>query len=711
MKSQKKAIHQHVRFHFLKMNKIEILSPCGGFEAVEAAVRCGADAVYLGATEFSARASADNFDFAQLKGAVEYCHIRGVLVYLTLNTLVFDTELERAAQVITEAAKAGVDALIVQNIGVAMLAKRLVPDLRLHGSTQMSVHTPGGAKLLYEMGFKRVVLSRELSREEIKEIADSCPIELEVFVHGALCMSVSGQCCFSAVLGSRSGNRGRCAQPCRLPFSVGDKKGFALSLKDNSLVDYIRDLQEIGVCSAKIEGRMKRPEYVAAATSACVQQRDNGFIDSKIREQLEGVFSRTGFTDGYYKSKRGYEMFGYRRKDDVVSATDKLLSQIRQSYKNEKNRVKITGKFQAKIGENPTFFVSDGIYEISVKSEIAVEKAINCPLEENRCKEQLQKTGGTPYFFEKLEAFVEKNSKIPLSELNNLRRKALSELSEKRKITHNYTINSCEELSFTPYAESKKGQKSSKKLLYTRVTSAKLGEGFKESDLIFVPIFSDLEEIKRLKSRGFKIGAEIPRALFSREKKAIERLKMVKELGVCDVLCNNLGAVYIAKELGLTVHGGFGLNFVNTLDLQWAEDMGFSDTELSFELKLEQIEALGGNIPRGIISYGYLPLMLTRNCPNKSKNISCKICKNQGKMTDRMNKSFIFYCDGCGVEILNSAVLDVRNYSQNLLATDFEVFRFSVENSVENVEKLADFIRNNLKKQTKTHGLYLRGIF
>ena len=686
------------------MNKIEILSPCGGFDSVVAAVRSGADAIYLGAKDFSARASAENFDYAQLKNAVDYCHIRGVLVYLTLNTVVFDSELEKAKEVIISAAKAQVDALIVQNMGVATLVKKIAPKLPLHGSTQMSVHSPSGAKLLWEMGFKRVVLSREMSREEIKEVVESCPIETEVFVHGALCMSVSGQCYFSAVLGSRSGNRGRCAQPCRLPFQVGNTKGFALSLKDNSIIEYLKDLESIGVTSAKIEGRMKRPEYVATATKACVESRDLGFVSAETQKDLNSVFSRTGFTDGYYKGKRGYEMFGYRKKEDVVSATEKLFSEIRMTYKDEKPRVKIQGSFVAEIGKNPVLTIKQGENFITVMGEKPCEKAIKIPLDEEKCRKQLLKTGGTPYCLDSLEIDLEKGVTMPLSEINSLRRIALEQLNFERTNKHNYEI-------FDVEIPTTIHKNVSKKKTYGRFTSANIGGGFKNFDMCFVPVFSKESHIESLLNRGFKVGVEIPRGLFSREEKVKTQLEKLKNIGIKDVLCNNLGAVYMAKELGLNIHGGFGLNFVNTLDLIWAEEPGFTDTEISFELTFQQIENLGGNLPRGIITYGYLPLMLTRNCPNKSQNVDSKTCKKQSKMTDRLNKSFIFYCDGCCSEILNTVPLDVVEKAENLSTLDFQVFRFSVENSVENVENIADFFSKTLNLQKKTHGLYFRGIF
>ena len=340
-------------------NKIEILAPAGSAESLVAAVRSGADAVYLGAKDFSARASAKNFSLEELGEAIAYCHVRNVKAYLTVNTLMFDCELQSALELITNAYNLGIDAVIIQDIGLACLVRRHLPKLRLHGSTQMSVHTPKGAQALYEMGFSRVVLSRELSLKEIKEIAQACPIELEVFVHGALCMSVSGQCYFSAMLGGRSGNRGMCAQPCRLPFKLKGGSDHALSLKDNSLVEYINELEKSGVHSAKIEGRMKRPEYVASAVSACKEMRDTGYISPDTQHNLERVFSRTGFTNGYAMGKRDGDMFGYRRREDVVSSDEKLLSQIRNSYKDEAPRVAVTFEFHAKTGEHPTLSVYD----------------------------------------------------------------------------------------------------------------------------------------------------------------------------------------------------------------------------------------------------------------------------------------------------------------------------------------------------------------
>ena len=685
------------------MGKIEILAPAGGFESVTAAVRSGADAVYLGEKLFSARASAQNFDADELKKAVAYCHIHGVKVYVTLNTLVFDDELEKLSQAIICAAEADADGLIVQNMGVARLARQIAPELALHASTQMSVHTASGVRALHELGFKRVVLAREMSREEIKKAAE-VPVELEVFVHGALCMCVSGQCYFSAMLGSRSGNRGVCAQTCRLPFYIKNKGGHALSLKDNSLIAHLNDLQNIGVTSAKIEGRMKRPEYVSAAVRACVEQRDLGFVTDRTAEMLRGVFSRTGFTDGYYKGKLGKEMFGTRRKDDVVSADNKLLSGIRQTYKDEVQNIEISGKFSASLGKQPELTLTDGKNTVTVTSDAVCEAALKVPLSDEKCRAQLCKTGGTAYKINDLKINLDNNISLPLSALNNMRRDALGCLDKKRAVVYNYKINAADlSQGFKPF-----GKRSN--AVRARVAGTKLSPEFKRCELVFAPLFSDIRELARLKSEGYPVGVEIPRGMFGRENQIEAQLEKVRELGITHALCNNIGALYTAKQLGFTLHGGFGLNLVNTLDLLWAEEYGLEDVELSFELTFDRVNRLGGNIPRGIISYGYLPLMLCRSCPVKSEGTDCKSCKNRSVMTDRKGKSFFLKCDGVCTEVLNCVPLYVDKKGLSTLSTSFHTLRFTVENYVETVKSIADFNPKSMLKDKITHGLYIRGV-
>ena len=687
-----------------KMEKIEILAPAGGYDSVIAAVRSGADAVYAGGKSFSARASAQNFDFEQLCSAVEYCHIHGVKFYLTINTIVFDDEFKQLKQAITEAAKADVDALIVQNMGVARLAQRIAPDLALHASTQMSVHTASGVKAMYEQGFKRVVLAREMSRDEIKKAAE-IPVELEVFVHGALCMCVSGQCYFSAMLGSRSGNRGACAQTCRLPFTVAGGKGkYALSLKDNSIIPYLKELEEIGVASAKIEGRMKRPEYVSAAVTACREQRDLGFVTDETAELLRAVFSRTGFTDGYYTGKIGRGMFGTRTKDDVVSADEKLLSKIRAKYKNEAQNIAVTAEFTAHLGERPVLKMTEGIHTAESAADVICEQAKNVALSAEKCFTQLKKTGSTAYSVGDIKLTLDDNISLPVSALNAMRRECTDELDRLRKTVHNYKINDVDiNGDFAPYNKSENFTRAS-------VRGTKISPAFKDCELVFVPLFSDIRETQRLKNEGYNVAVEVPRGMFDREKQIEAQFQRVKEIGVTDALCHNIGALHTAKNLGFTLHGGYGLNLVNTYDLLWAEEYGIKDVELSFELTFIRINRLGGNIKRGIITYGHLPLMLCRSCPVKGDGISCKSCKNQSKMTDRKGKSFYLKCDGNCTEVLNCVPLYIAPQEFRTLSTNFNILRFTVENYVENVERIPDFNRISMLNDKFTRGLYKRGV-
>lgn len=682
------------------MKKIEILAPAGNFESVEAAVKSGADAVYIGLKDFSARKEADNFTFQELKDTTSYCHIRGVKVYVTMNTLVFDTELESALSAVKSACECEIDALIVQDIGFANLVHRACPSLPLHGSTQMSVHTLSGAKLLKEMGFKRVVLSREMSRDEIKYIADNCDIELEVFVHGALCMCVSGQCYFSAMLGGRSGNRGYCAQPCRLPFKVKGND-HALSLKDNSIIYYLDDMEAIGVTSAKIEGRMKRPEYVSSAVRACFEKCNKGYISTETTQNLKNVFSRTGFTDGYYQGNLGRDMFGYRKREDVVSATESLFKKIRNSYKNEMERISLNGVIDIRLGKAPEFKITDGKNTAEAFGEVKAEKALNVALSEEKLLNQLKKTGGTPYYFENIEVNMDEGISLPLSSLNNLRRKVIEEISSLRIFSHSYEFT-MPDISFTPANQH----------ITERRCEVKNTEGleYRDYDLVFIPLFSKDEDIKNLISEYNNIGVAIPRGMFGREEKIITRLKEVKALGISDTLCNNLGAVYFCKKLGMNIHGGEFLNFTNTASLLWAEEYGFKDAVVSIELTDTQINSLGGNIKRGIVSYGYIPLMLTRNCPVKSGTNNCKSCKKRGKLQDRKNYEFSLFCDTNCTEILNSVKLNILPKINEKFSTYFTMEKFYVENYVDKVENYRDNHSKTLDKVSYTRGMYYRGV-
>ncbi len=676
------------------MDKLEILAPAGSMESIYPAVRMGANAVYIGAWKMSARSSAQNFDREELKTAVEYCHARGVKVYLACNTLVHDDELKTAWEIIKYACEIHVDALIMQDIGLISLVRKYAPDMRIHGSTQMSVHTSKGVEYLEKMGLKRVVLSRELSKSEIKEISDKTSAELEVFVHGALCMSVSGQCYFSAMLGSRSGNRGACAQPCRLPFSNGFNNNYALSLKDNSAIEHIREFSQTGIASAKIEGRMKRPEYVAIAVKACRESLDKGSVDSDIYNKLQAVFSRSGFTDGYFTGKLGADMFGIRSKENVTSATEKILSDIRIMYKDEKPLVPVEMDFRMKDGENICLKVRDGDGNSVEVNGGMPEKALKVALTEEKCRTNLTKTGGTPFFENGFHADMQEGLTVPMSEMNALRRNALEQLMQKRIKREPFE---CAEPVF-PVTHSRKNKLP--KYFRGRFVNSDIPDSFLDSELIYVPMDLKDDEYNSLMDRGFAVAVEIPRGMFGMENKIFERLKHIQTLGINEVLASNIGAVEMAKELDMDIHGGFGLNITNTASVEWAEREGLLDIEVSIELTLEQIAKLGGKIPLGIVSYGLMPLMLTRNNP----------AQKTGYIRDRKGIDFPVHTYGACSEILNSVPVILSDRKNELKGIDFEVYRFSVENSVEIGENSALYGNLPLEKGKFTRGLYYRGV-
>ncbi len=652
--------------------KPEVLSPAGSPESLTAAIRAGADAVYLGASRFSARAGAKNFGSDELRKAVEYCHIRGVKVYLAVNTLLTDAELPDALELVKFACTLPVDAILVQDMGLARELSRCAPELRLHASTQTGVHTASGANALWDAGFCRVVLARELSLRETAEIHRQCPIELESFVHGALCMSVSGQCYFSSVLGSRSGNRGMCAQPCRLPFSSPGGTGHDLSLRDLSLIGRTGEMADAGVSSLKIEGRLKRPEYVAAATRACRLAVDGKPVPPELQKSLQAVFSRSGFTQGYADGKRGREMFGVRSKEDVSGATGKVLRFLRGIYASDMQRIPVDFTLKILYHKPVVLTASDDSGHTVQVSGCVPDAAVSRPLDAARCEVQLRRTGGTPFSVRCADCSVTPGLSVSVAELNRLRRETLRGLEKARAGKKPISF---EESSIPAIPAHRAGPMK----LRARFRTAELPEAAKCCELVYVPVTAGAKCFSGLLERGFPAAAELPRGLFGLEGKFKGLLQEVKSAGVKDVWAGNLDSVRLALDAGFCVHGGFSLNITNTQALQWYHSLGLADAELSFELKLSQAARIGGPMPRGAMVYGRLPLMLCRNCPAANSLHGCLHCKTPPELTDRRGIRFPIQCFGACSEVLNSVPLYLADRIGDGKNLDFGLLRFSTE--------------------------------
>lgn len=693
----------------------EVLSPAGSWESLKAAAAAGADAVYFGGSSFNARRNAENFADDDIPKVVSYCHTRGMKAYFALNTVVFDSETAKAMKLAKLVCDAGADAIILQDAGLASLIRKAAPKAKLHASTQLSAHNLAGVLELAKMGFSRVVLARELSKGELEEIAKKSPVELEVFVHGALCMSVSGQCYLSAFFGGcRSGNRGLCAQPCRLPFAVGKNKN-VLSLKDLSIIKNIEEISKMGVTSLKIEGRMKRPEYVAAVTSVCKKAVLGGKVTKEDQDALRAVFSRGGFTTGYYDAKRDREMFGTRSREDVAS-TASILKRFHSIYDGVESK-RIKADFDLKISkERVTLKVVDiDVNTVTVdgkKPEIAKTR----PIDGKTAAEKLAKTGSTPFFAGSIKTEVEPGLAVPVSEINGLRRKALEELARIRGRTEPIPFKEPPAEETTVFSTENRKTVEKYRLRFHSIAQMPEGIGADDIEIVFLPL-SEICEGKAagLISEGLRVGAEIPRAVFSGTDKLVEKLKEAKRRGVNDALCGNVGAVNCARRAGLNIHADFGLNITNSAALKSYAEIGAKSCVISFETPMPGIRSIVSNrtVPCGIIGYGRIPVMLVRNCPVRSFS-GCR--KSGCAIVDRRGCTFPVICghdEKAGAsEILNSRPIWLADRKAEILGCgiDFVEFYFTTEDAKQVREALDAWKAGSAYNGEFTRGLYFHEV-
>ena len=680
----------------MHIKKAEVLSPVGSYESLEAAVRSGADAVYMGAKEFSARRNAENFDNNTLAAAVEYCHIRGVKAYLTLNIMIKQSELERALETAGYAYRAGIDALIIQDLGIASLIHKAYPELELHASTQMSVHSPAALPSLKRMSFSRVVASREMSREELREFcaeAQKLQMEVEVFVHGALCMCVSGQCLLSSVLGARSGNRGLCAGPCRLPFEATGGTGYDLSLKDLSLIDYISELTEMGVASLKIEGRMKRPEYIAAATAACRQAVDNITPDKDIINALSGVFSRSGFTDGYYKSRLGRDMFGIRTKDDVT-ASKETFAFLHKLYRGERQSVGVSIRAIVKADCPIKLYMSDGLNDVCVEGDIP-ERAQRTSVDVKSVSDNLVKLGGTPYLPTRVEVDLDDGLFVRGAQLNELRRNAVDALNSARS-TVMVGKEQTADFNFVDTTHR------DKPYIIARFESEQDIPHNLKADAVILPMNCNFTVSQK------PIIVEAPRYI-TNENKLLSRLKSLKEQGIEYAYCHSIAAIEIAVASGLSVIASPSLNTANSATVEVLSSMGAKAVTLSAEISAREIRTLPTKFPKGIFAYGRLPLMLLRNCPFKNGR-QCADCDKKGTLRDRKGIEFPVACRGDHCELLNSMPIYLADKLSDFSGVDFMVLSFTDETKEQTEEIISAYKNGGTPPVQYTRGLYFRDL-
>ncbi len=687
---------------------IELLAPAGSPEAVIAAVQNGADAVYLGMGNFNARRGAKNFTDEEFEKAVRYCRIRGCKVYVTLNTLVNDRELEPAVTAAKLASDLGADGIIIQDLGLIKAIRSALPDIPLHASTQMSIHNLAGVEAAAEMGLTRAVLARELSLEQIKFITKHASIETEVFCHGALCFCHSGQCYMSALIGRRSGNRGMCAQPCRMQYSLtGSMNEYPLSLKDSCLADRLQELEDAGVSCLKIEGRMKRPEYTAIVTGIYSKAlREHRKPTAEEMELLERAFSRQGFTQGYLNGDKE-DMFGVR--SETEKTDESIFTTARKAYaEGEMRRVPVHFYTVVEKGEPAKAIAFDDDGNRAVAFGPVPERAKRQGLTDSYLTEQMFKTGGTPYSCVENRAKTEPGLYLPASEINELRRKLISELSERRAVPPTRRVGRL------PATPRNLDPVADPKIIFQVRSADQLTKELAalKPDYLYAPALlmaQKPELVLPFVEQGATPVAVLPRVITDEQSPEVyAALEKLFDEGVRETLVGNLGHVFLAKKAGMKLRADFGLNVFNSLSLEKLREAGFLSATASFELRLSQIRDLMKPLDTEIIIYGRLPLMISEQSLVKTT------VQDTAQLSDRMGSVFPVARDfGDRTVIYNAHKLYLADKKEDLYATGAWGLRllFTNESGRECVEVAKGHLGlSDYRPNVLTRGLYYRGV-
>ena len=692
---------------------IELLSPAGSPEAVIAAVQNGADAIYLGLEGFNARRGAKNFSPDEFEKAMRYCRIRGCKVYVTLNTLVNDREIEDALASARLASDLGADGIIIQDLGLIKVIRSALPDIPLHGSTQMTIHNLAGVEAAAQLGLTRAVLARELSFEQIRFITKNASIETEVFVHGALCFCHSGQCYMSALIGRRSGNRGMCAQPCRMQYSLGGRMDdYPLSLKDQCLADRLQELEEAGVASLKIEGRMKRPEYTGIVTGVYAKVlREHRKPTAEEMDLLEQAFSRQGFTQGYYTGDKK-DMFGTR--SAAERPDEAIFTRARRDYGDrEVRRVPVHFYTVVEKGVPARAIAFDDEGHRAMSYGPVPERAKRQGLTREYLTEQMYKTGGTPYSCVENQAKTDPGLYLPAAAINELRRRLINELSENRAKPPRRRV-----LTVPPMPKNLV-QPAEPKIIFQVRTAEQLTRELAElkPDYLYAPALELAENPELLlpwQENGVTPVAVLPRILTDTEIDPVRAaLEKLFDAGVNEALVGNLGHVYLARSAGMKLRGDFGLNAFNAQTLDVLKQAGFLSATASFELRLSQIKDMPKPLDTEAIVYGRLPVMVSDQCVIRHSAGHCN-CQTPAQMADRMGSVFPVVKEyGCRNVIYNAHKLYLADKKDDLYSAGLWALRLLF--TTESPRECAEVARGHLglsdyRPNVLTRGLYYRGV-